>query len=299
MLIVVTVFLLSALLILYPIIGNKLAEVNKSLVLTDYSQSVESMDNSEVEEMLEKARAYNSTLSPVSVSMNGKFAADNLKEAAKDYPDLLNINAGGVMGYIDIPSLDVFLPIYHGTDGETLERGVGHLLGTSLPVGGKGTHAVLTGHSGLARDKLLSDIEFMEVGDKFYIHILTETLAYEVDGIHTVLPEDTSLLSVESGEDLCTIITCTPYGVNTHRLLVRGHRVEYIPEEEEKLAVENETFKAQKSVWKEQYLRGIRYGGLTFAGITAVFMLALLARGIKKLLTPKPRKRGKHEKVKS
>ena len=129
------------------------------------------------------------------------------------------------MGYIEIPMIQVNLPIYHGTDSKTLDIGVGHLLGSSLPVGGKGTHTVLTGHSGMATQKMFSDLDKLKLGDVFYLQVLDETLAYQVDAIHTVLPYDTSFLGISEGEDYCTLVTCTPFGISTHRLLVRGTRI--------------------------------------------------------------------------
>ena len=157
---------------------------------------------------------------------------------------------------IDIPKIGVYLPVQHGTGAETLERAVGHVVGTSLPVGGAGTHAVLSAHSGMASAKLFSDIDQLAEGDTFYIHVLGEALAYKVDQIATVLPSDTSLLQIEDGQDLVTLVTCTPFGVNTHRLLVRGHRVPYVPE----LVVENGKTPKAASSWTQHYLTGLGIG---------------------------------------
>ena len=164
--------------------------------------------------------------------------------------------AAGVMAYVDIPPIGVYLPVQHGTDADTLEKSVGHVVGTSLPVGGGSTHSVLSAHSGLARSKLFSDIDQLAVGDTFYIHVLGDTLAYKVDAIHTVLPTDTRLLQIEEGEDYVTLVTCTPFGVNTHRLLVRGHRVPYTPEQEATAAAE----KPAASSWTQHYLTGLAIG---------------------------------------
>ena len=163
---------------------------------------------------------------------------------------------GGAMCTIDIPKIGVYLPVQHGTGAETLERAVGHVVGTSLPVGGSGTHAVLSAHSGMASAKLFSDIDQLVEGDTFYIHVLDEVLAYEVDQIATVLPSDTSLLQIEDEQDLVTLVTCTPFGVNTHRLLVRGHRVPYVPE----LVVENGKTPKAASSWTQHYLTGLGIG---------------------------------------
>ena len=162
------------------------------------------------------------------------------------------------MGYVEIPKIDVNLPIYHGTSEEVLQKGIGHLVGSSLPIGGEGFHSVLTGHSGLAGAKLFSDLDQLVPGDTFFLHILGETLAYEVTEINTVLPYETELLLAVPGEDLCTLVTCTPYGVNSHRLLVRGSRVPYEKAMEEALETPKETV---RSTWKENYLRGLAIGG--------------------------------------
>ena len=155
--------------------------------------------------------------------------------------------------YVDIPKINVYLPVQHGTGAETLEKSVGHVVGTSLPVGGSSTHAVLSAHSGMASSKLFSDIDQLAVGDMFYIHVLGDTLAYKVDAIHTVLPTDTRLLQIEEGKDYVTLVTCTPFGINTHRLLVRGHRIPYTPEQATAAAVE----KPAASSWTQHYLTGL------------------------------------------
>lgn len=252
--------LLAAGLILYPILGNALAEKNKSLVMTEYSKAVEEMTDTRVAEMLAAAEAYNAALSPISVSADGVYSLSGLTAAQKEYDEILAVNDSGIMGQLEIPELDIRLPIYHGTDGSTLEKGVGHLLGSSFPVGGNGTHAVLTGHSGLSREKMLTDLEKMKVGDQFFLHVLDRTLAYEVRDIFTVLPDDTSHLSIRQDEDMCTLITCTPYGVNTHRLLVQGYRVPYEPETVFAATAKATRENSRISSWQQQYFDGIYYG---------------------------------------
>lgn len=160
------------------------------------------------------------------------------------------------MAYVDIPKINVYLPVQHGTDADTLEKSVGHVVGTSLPVGGSSTHAVLSAHSGMANSKLFSDIDQLAAGDTFYIHVLGEVLAYQVANIATVLPTDTSLLQIEDGKDYVTLVTCTPFGVNTHRLIVRGYRVPYVPEQEATAAAE----KPAASSWTRHYLTGLAIG---------------------------------------
>ena len=178
------------------------------------------------------------------------------------------------MCYIDIPKIGVYLPVQHGTDADTLERAVGHVVGTSLPVGGSSTHAVLSAHSGLASSKLFSDIDQLAEGDTFYIHVLGEVLAYKVDTINTVLPTNTSLLQIEDGKDLVTLVTCTPFGVNTHRLLVRGHRVPYTPEQEVVATGE----KPAASSWTRHYLTGLAIGLGAVAVLGAAYFLVRRVR---------------------
>ena len=175
------------------------------------------------------------------------------------------------MGYVEIPKIQVNLPIYHGTDAEVLDRGVGHLLGSSLPVGGKNTHTILSGHSGMASQKMFTDLEQLVPGDVFYLNVLGETMAYQVTEINTVLPYQTDLLGIVPGEDLCTLVTCTPYGINTHRLLVRGSRIPY----EEAAVMEEETASVEPaaSTWEAKYLQGLLVGGGA-AGIAGLLMLA-------------------------
>lgn len=202
-------------LLLYPLIGELLSERYHSDVETVYAAAIADADDAELTAQRRAAEVYNAMLrGEASVSAGGASAPPLL------YAEQLTV--GGAMCTIDIPKIGVYLPVQHGTGAETLERAVGHVVGTSLPVGGSGTHAVLSAHSGMASAKLFSDIDQLVEGDTFYIHVLDEVLAYEVDQIATVLPSDTSLLQIEDEQDLVTLVTCTPFGVNTHRLLVRG-----------------------------------------------------------------------------
>ena len=215
-------------LLLYPLVGELLSEKYHSSVETTYTAAIEDTDDAELTAQRQAAQQYNAMLANAAISEGGASAPPLA------YAEQLTV--GGVMAYIDIPKINVYLPVQHGTGAETLERSVGHVMGTSLPVGGSSTHAVLSAHSGMASSKLFSDIDQLEKGDTFYIHVLGEVLAYEVDNINTVLPTDTSLLQIEDGKDLVTLVTCTPFGINTHRLLVRGHRVPYTPEQEAEVA---------------------------------------------------------------
>ena len=211
---------------LYPAVSNYVNQRYASEIVTSYEGIVEQSDNSALRQEWEKANSYNATLVPVTAEQDA-FSQEAIQAAAADYSQLLNITGNGIMGYVEIPAISVRLPIYHGTDADVLERGVGHLLGSSLPVGGSSTHTVLTGHSGMAANKMFTDLEQLKTGDVFYLHILDETLAYQVSEMDTVLPHETDLLGVVQEADLCTLVTCTPYGVNSHRLLVHAHRIPY------------------------------------------------------------------------
>ena len=184
--------------------------------------------------MLARAHAYNDALAASSGAATASEGGEPA-QAVEAYEDLLNLNGDGMMGYIIIPKMNVELPVYHGTEEKVLQVGVGHLSETSLPVGGESTHAALSGHRGLPSAKLFTDLDQMEEGDQFYIKILGETLAYEVHSIETVLPTETESLAIQPGEDLVTLITCTPYGINSHRLLVHAHRIPYVPEMEDEI----------------------------------------------------------------
>ena len=217
-------------------------------VETTYTAVIADTDDAELTAQREAAEQYNAMLSGATITEGGA-SAPPLAYAQQ-------LTVGGVMAYVDIPKINVYLPVQHGTDAETLEKSVGHVVGTSLPVGGSSTHAVLSAHSGLASSKLFSDIDQLATGDTFYIHVLGEVLAYQVDNIATVLPTDTSLLQIEEGKEFVTLVTCTPFGVNTHRLLVRGHRVPYVPEQEATAAAE----KPAASSWTQHYLTGLGIG---------------------------------------
>ena len=236
-------------LMLYPLAGELVSEKYHSDVETTYTAAIEDTDAAELTAQREAAEQYNAMLSGAATITKGGASAPPLPYAEQ-------LTVGGVICYIDIPKINVYLPVQHGTGAETLEKSVGHVVGTSLPVGGSSTHAVLSAHSGMASSKLFSDIDQLAVGDTFYIHVLGEVLAYKVDTINTVLPTDTSLLQIEDGKDLVTLVTCTPFGVNTHRLLVRGHRVPYTPEQEATAVAE----KPAASSWTQHYLIGLGIG---------------------------------------
>ncbi len=248
-LLAVACVLLALGLLLYPLMGELVSEKYHSDVETVYANVIADTDDAELAEQRRAAEAYNAMLRGEAAVSAGGVSAPPLAYAEQ-------LSAGGAMCYIDIPKIGVYLPVRHGTGAETLERAVGHVMGTSLPVGGAGTHAVLSAHSGMASAKLFSDIDRLAEGDTFYIHVLGEVLAYEVDQIATVLPSDTSLLQIEEDKDYVTLVTCTPFGVNTHRLLVRGHRVPYVPE----LAAEGGEGQKVASSWTQHYLTGLGVG---------------------------------------
>ena len=217
--ILIVVFFVGLSVLLYPTVSDYWNSLHQSRAIATYSDAVEEMDTSDYERMWAEADAYNEKLYE---SGHGLGLAEDGK---KEYDSLLDVSGTGIMSYIEIPSIKCSLPIYHGTDEAVLQIAVGHIEGSSLPVGGVNTHCVLSGHRGLPSAKLFSDLDKLEEGDLFMIRTLDQTLTYEVDQIRIVLPEEIDDLKIVEGEDLCTLVTCTPYGINTHRLLVRGHRV--------------------------------------------------------------------------
>ena len=207
-------------LLLYPTVSDYLKNLSYRRAITDYIANVEPLDDGRSEAMLADARAFNEALAE-----KGGFVPLLSVAEQKTYDSLLDIDGTGVMGYVSIPKVNISLPVYHGTSDAVLQHGVGHLEGSSLPVGGTGTHAALSAHTGLPSAKLFTNIDQLVLGDSFTVQVLKETLTYEVDQILVVLPDQTEALNIEPGEDYCTLVTCTPYGVNSHRLLVRGRRV--------------------------------------------------------------------------
>ena len=265
----VLLLIAAAGLTVYPLVSNYVNDKYQSLVRTEYAEEVEKSDAAELAEAKAAAQAYNDSLSPL------RYHREAVQAASEDYESLLNLNESGIMGYVEIPKLEINLPIYHGTGETALDKGVGHLLGSSLPVGGTGCHSILTGHSGVAGNKLFSDIDQLSEGDVFYLRVLDETLAYEVEAVNIVLPYETGLLAPVRGRDLCTLVTCYPYGVNTHRLLVRGKRIPY----EEAVVIERKTEEEPvRSTWKEQYVKGLAIGGASAAGAMLIVLLICFIR---------------------
>ncbi|WP_044288907.1 MULTISPECIES: class C sortase [Robinsoniella] len=268
---IVVLLLLGMGFFLYPHVSNLLMERNQSYAIQNFEDQVKNKARDEMEEEWKKAEEYNESLS-------GNVLRDPFMEGSgmvlqDNYKEVLNIN--GIMGYIDIPDIDVNLAVYHGTGESTLKKGVGHLEGTSLPVGGAGTHAVFTGHTGLTTAKLFTDLTELGEGDMFYLHILDRVLAYQVDQIKVVEPENTDDLKPVAGKDYVTLVTCTPYGVNSHRLLVRGKRTDYHAWQEKQAAEKTE----RKSTREEQTLW---ITGLTTAVIILLIIITAVIRNRKK-----------------
>ncbi|MBQ6239460.1 MAG: class C sortase [Firmicutes bacterium] len=216
----ILIFLVGFGLLLYPTFSDWWNTFHQSRAVVSYIGSVTDLDNEEYDEMLEEAREYNARLARTRTEYT------LTDEQLEEYNSVLNVSGTGIMGYVDIPSIKVTLPIYHGTDEAVLQTAVGHIESTSLPVGGANTHCVISGHRGLPSARLFTDIDRLTVGDIFTLNVLDEVLTYEVEQILIVEPYDLSGLQIIPGRDLVTLVTCTPYGINTHRLLVRGHRIE-------------------------------------------------------------------------
>lgn len=231
----VLMFFAGLSLLLYPTVSNYWNSLHQSRAIAAYVEQVAQIDNEAFDQLREQARAYNRTL------VGKAYRYDMTRQEREEYLGLLNVSENGIIGYIEIPDIHCELPIYHGTDANALQVGVGHIEGSSLPVGGEGTHCAISGHRGLPSAKLFSDLDKLTVGDRFILRVLDDTLTYEVDQVHTVLPEEMDELEIVEGEDYCTLVTCTPYGINTHRLLVRGHRVENSTDKEPARVATDET----------------------------------------------------------
>ena len=285
------IFLLALLLTLYPVISNLYNQEHQSLIKTEYEEVVAQTDTAEFDRIRKLAVAYNKAITPGTAGET--YSQEAILAASEDYDAQLNLSGSGIMGYVKIPKIQVELPIYHGTGSDSLERGTGHLLGSSLPVGGESVHAIITGHSGMASQKMFTDLEQLEIGDVFYLHVLDAVLAYQVYFKEPVVPHDSSRLGIIQGKDLCTLITCYPTGVNTHRLLVQGERIPYEQAQEvQAVTVSGET--EVESHWEDQYWLGIQMGLTAMISIVIILNAIMLAR--KKRLIPK-RKVGRYERT--
>ena len=257
-------------LLLYPTVADYWNSFRQSQVIAQYAEELQALDAQRYQQLIEDARAYNETL----LARNNVYFLSSQQQF--EYEQLLNVSGVGAMGYIEIPAIGCSLPIYHGTSNAVLQIAVGHLEWSSLPVGGESTHCLLSGHRGLPSAKLFTDLDKVVVGDLFMLRILDEVLTYEVDQISIVLPHETDTLLIEEGKDLCTLITCTPYGVNTHRILVRGHRVE------------NQASSRKIRITAE----AIQIEPLLVAPVVASPILLILL--IMLMIPPKPRYRSEH-----
>ena len=256
-------FCVGLIISLYPLISNIYSRRNQIQVINDYTEDIKEIDTKQIAKELELANAYNRKLNQTIV-LTDPFDPSAIDMADDVYYDILNYTDDGVMAYINIPKIDVNLPIYHGTDSEHMLKGVGHLVGTSFPVGGIDTHAVLSAHSGLSTAELFTNLADLKKDDLFYIHVLDDVLAYEVDKINVVKPNE-----IVPGQDYVTLVTCTPYGINSHRLLVRGHRVEYDADLEKQ-----ESKKANNDVWFKEYIKSI-VSGIGIIVLIIIFIVVL------------------------
>lgn len=271
------VFLESSALILYPFIANYVFEHRTDSIVQAVEEEADEIDDSVKKAELVRAGQYNEMIASGHIRLQDPFVEQ--EDYSETYGSLLCMNEDGVMGFIRIPSIEVSLPIYHGTAEHTLEAGAGHLEGSSLPVGGSSTHSVITGHTGLSSAKMFTDLIELQEGDIFILNIYGEKLIYEVDQIKTVLPYELGELTITPGQDYCTLVTCTPYGVNTHRLLVRGVRTTELKDTEQ-----GEVFKAKavESRWMQEYKRDVLISfGLFILGmiILVIMRFALRTKG--------------------
>lgn len=276
------VLLIAFSVLLYPTLSSYINEKNSTKVVSSYDEKSVALSKADKEKMLEEAREYNQEMLG-NIELIDPFSQTNT-EVDERYESLLNVDGSGMMGYVKIPKIHLELPIYHGTAETVLQAGAGHFWGTSLPVGGESTHTVLTGHRGLPTKTLFTNLDKMEVGDIFYIKVLDETLAYEVDQILTVLPEDTDALSIVPGEDYATLVTCTPYAINTHRLLVRGHRIDY---EEANKKVPDKEMKPELTLTAKVLIITI-----------AIIVLILLGTAIYSIVSRRRKRRKKNDREK-
>ena len=262
---------------LYPLVSNMYAKRSQMNIINEYQKEIADSDEEKIAQEKELALTYNRKLNQT-VILSDPFDPNAISMADEQYYEILNFTNDGVMGYIKIPRIGVNLPIYHDTDQEHMLKGVGHLVGTSLPIGGIDSHAVLSAHSGLSSADLFTNLVDLEKGDLFYIYVLDEVLAYEVDNIKVVKPTETDDLRITKGEDYVTLVTCTPFGINSHRLLVRGHRVEYDHDDEKK-----EANKSNDDIWFKEYIKSIISGvGVIVVILVIVFVTKRITRKVRR-----------------
>lgn len=271
-------------LLLYPMVSNQWNTYRQSQLITSYDQTVKQMEQAsaiDYDTEWQDANAYNDELLPTILPDSFAIAAV-ADEPDEEYMSCLNLTGDGMMGYVEIPKIDIKIPIYHTVEEEVLQNAAGHLEGSSLPAGGESTHSVISAHRGLPQAALFTDLDRLSEGDHFLLHILDDTLCYEVDKISVVDPEETDALQVEDGQDLCTLLTCTPYGVNTQRLLVRGHRVPY-----EAIAVADESVPLMNMSVHTNYMLWVVVG-LAIAG-GFILLLAYREKRLRKRIAERNR----------
>ncbi|HIZ07158.1 MAG TPA: class C sortase [Candidatus Eubacterium avistercoris] len=270
----------------YPWISNWFYDHGVESSVNVYQKKIEKTDDRQLRGFWEDARMYNQALSRSEAMLTDPFTETEVPSENVSYYEILNTDGSGRMCFVDIPKIAVYLPVFHGTSAEVLRKGAGHLEGSSLPVGGRGTHAVVSAHTGINSSKLFSDLTEMEEGDLFFIHVLDKTMAYRVTKISVIRPEETSMLKVEKDKDLVSLVTCTPYGVNTHRLVVTGERTAYSEQVRQEAQKEK---KPEKSKWMQAYKKAVLTGMAAASGAAAVTECA------GRIKNRKERKRG-HEK---
>ena len=272
-------FLIGFGILIYPTVSNQWNTYRQNQLISSYDNTIQHMESEDFTSEWEKAKAFNDTIQQNNL-YGDVFGEDENDIKDTEYWKILNVADDGVMGYLSIPKINIKLAIYHGTGDKDLQTGVGHLNGTKLPIGGESTHSVLAAHRGLPSAKLFTDLDKLKLGDMFFITVCNQKLAYEVDNVAVVEPTDIDLIRIDTQQDYVTLLTCTPYGVNTHRLLVRGHRVdmaeEAISEVEEKAVPEGST-------WIEKYAEGLAIGLITsFAAMLLLLLILLIRRRQKK-----------------
>lgn len=283
--------LLCAAVVLYPLVSNLLYERRQDRIITEYRENVVALEPAFLKKEREACVRHNEALQKTSVLLLGDGGFSEAEEQAaleslEGYRERLDPESNGIMAYLEIPAIRLKLPVYHDTTEAVLQKGLGHVPQTSLPVGGEGTHAVITGHSGMTEKRLFSDLPALEIGDRIRVHVLGEVLCYEVDRVQTVLPGETEALQIEAGKDLLTLVTCVPQNINTHRLLVRGVRVEDVPVTDPEKgtwdeAVDEEPTKARTSTWLTTYGMAV-VGGVAVALVTWLIYRFLRRQGDKR-----------------
>ena len=277
LLIISIILILGGLVIfLYPTVSNYLAEKNQVEIIREYEEMVVQINENQINQEMQKAKTYNENLSGEPV--HDPFVEGSGYALPENYTEVLNLAKDGVMAYIEIPKISVYLPIYHGTSNEVLEKGVGHIQSTSIPIGGISTHSVLTGHTGLPSAELFTRLDELDIGDIFYIHVLNEVLTYKIYETKVILPDDIDELQITSGKDLITLVTCTPYGINTHRLLVKAERTEYEEYVTDEKEINTDNSNSENKEEKNYYIEGIKIGILIFIVIIIIMIIIFIIK---------------------